>query len=490
MERDMKACSPVDEIYSTNYKMVMTLGRGHFAEVKLACHIPTVNCVAVKILRKNKENASFMAKTRDSTYMVMELASEGELRMHILEWGSLPDQETQRWFSQILCAVQYCHSNSIVHRDIKAENILVDGRGNAKLSNLGLAVKVQPGERIVDFHGTLPYCAPKLFGTEPYDGYPIGSWSLGVLLFIMVSGDFPFGASPPAEVRRQVLAANISIPSYISLDIFTVIIELLIIHPGRRPTADQIMEGWRTSEPVFPTFDFPPEPQEEEEEEEKISKQGGRRHSMPAILCCQPKKTRPQHLSNQGSDVDDSLLSSNLDISEKLTYSKMGLYGSLAVDSQPSSPLRPHQGVTANHTDEGTSCCLSSLETNISWDVSQGVTPRGSFIGDMSSEVNSTAGQPQSATTSFPRSCCLGWKGVKKTMMNCLRCLCCCLPPEGDAPPLVTTRLQGTMGSATEAGTSESLDSGSRGFHLCSQDERMFRHAVLTSALSDLCATV
>ena len=70
-------------------------------------------------------------------------------------------------FSQVLRAVQYCHSSSIVHTDIKADKILVDGRANAKLGVFRLAIKLQPGDMLMGFCGTLPYCAPEVFGVEP-----------------------------------------------------------------------------------------------------------------------------------------------------------------------------------------------------------------------------------------------------------------------------------------------------------------------------------
>ncbi|XP_040593244.1 sperm motility kinase X-like [Mesocricetus auratus] len=250
-----------EESFMTDYKMMMTLGWGHFSEVKLAFHIPTVTCVAVKVLI-NKKNASLVNRevnimkslkhqnfikllhvlqSRETTFLVMEYASEGDLLRHILEVGSLEEREARQLFSQILLAVEYCHSNRIAHRDIKANNILLDSRGDAKLCDFGLAANVTPGQLLKDFCGTLLYCAPELFAEEAYDAYATDMWSLGVLLFLMVVGRFPFQASSSEGVRRQILAANFSIPQHVSMDIFNVIVELLMINPSRRPTIDQIM---------------------------------------------------------------------------------------------------------------------------------------------------------------------------------------------------------------------------------------------------------
>ncbi|XP_060239383.1 sperm motility kinase X-like [Meriones unguiculatus] len=152
-------------------------------------------------------------ETEEITYLVMEHASEGELLRRILERGSLPECEAERIFTQVVHAVNYCHNNQVVHRDIKATNILMDCRGNAKLIDFSLAVKVTPGQKLRGFCGTLPYCAPELFAPGEYDAYPIDMWCLGILLFLM----------------------------HVSIDIFNVILELLIINPGRRPTIKDIM---------------------------------------------------------------------------------------------------------------------------------------------------------------------------------------------------------------------------------------------------------
>ncbi|XP_060239371.1 sperm motility kinase X-like [Meriones unguiculatus] len=262
LRQDMEACSSVEDPFNTDYRMMRTLGHGHFSEVKLAFHVPTVTCVAVKLLRnKKKYNSIFnseisvmksmnhpniiklfhVIETEEITYLVMEHASEGELLRRILERGSLPECEAERIFTQVVHAVNYCHNNQVVHRDIKATNILMDCRGNAKLIDFSLAVKVTPGQKLRGFCGTLPYCAPELFARGEYDAYPIDMWCLGILLFLMVAGHFPFQAKSVAGMRNEVTSGNFTIPKHVSIDIFNVILELLIINPGRRPTIKDIM---------------------------------------------------------------------------------------------------------------------------------------------------------------------------------------------------------------------------------------------------------
>ncbi|ERE66104.1 sperm motility kinase X-like protein, partial [Cricetulus griseus] len=261
MEQGREACFSCEESFMTDYKMMMTMGGGHFSEVKLVFHVPTVTCLTIIVLRM-KKNASLVAnevsimkslqhpniikffhvvQSRDTTYLVIEHTSQGDLLRHILELGSLKESEARRLFTQILLAMQHCHNNHIAHRDIKANNILLDCRGNAKLCDFGLAIKVTPGQKLRDIWGTLLYCAPELLVENAYDGCASGIWSLGVLLFLIVVRCFPFGASSSEGVRRQILAANFTIREHISIDIFNVIIEMLMINPDRRPTIDKIM---------------------------------------------------------------------------------------------------------------------------------------------------------------------------------------------------------------------------------------------------------
>ncbi|XP_055461456.1 sperm motility kinase-like, partial [Psammomys obesus] len=169
LKQGMEACSSVEDPFNTDYRMMMTLGHGHFSEVKLAFHVPTVTCVAVKLLRnKKKYNSIFnseisvmksmnhpniiklfhVIEKEEITYLVMEHASEGELLRRILERGSLPESEAEMIFTQVVHAVNYCHENQVVHRDIKATNILMDCRGNAKLIDFSLSVKVTPGQKL------------------------------------------------------------------------------------------------------------------------------------------------------------------------------------------------------------------------------------------------------------------------------------------------------------------------------------------------------
>ena len=98
-----------------------------------------------------------------------------------------------------------------------------------------------PGQKLGDFCGTLLYCALELLVERAYNICATDIWSLGVLLFLMVIGHFPFRASSLEGVRHQILSANFRIPQDVSIDIFKVIVKKLMINQERKPTIDHIM---------------------------------------------------------------------------------------------------------------------------------------------------------------------------------------------------------------------------------------------------------
>lgn len=256
MQLNLEASSSEEVTLSDHYMIVRTLGKGSFAEVKLACHLHTGVWVAVKVLERDEKNDSVIMteidiiksldhpnivklfhiiETREHTYMVMEHAAGGDLVSHIEKVGCLQEEETQRIFRQMVCAVSYCHENSIAHRDIKPDNILLDGRGSVKLCDFGLATKVTSGQRFKGFCGTLEYCAPEIFTEVEYDAQANDIWSMGVVLYTMVTGRFPFEAKTYSQMKERMLNPEYSIPSTLSQNIANLIVQLFTVDPEQRP---------------------------------------------------------------------------------------------------------------------------------------------------------------------------------------------------------------------------------------------------------------
>ncbi|XP_027290000.1 sperm motility kinase-like [Cricetulus griseus] len=216
IQLDLKASASEEETLSDHYVILRSLGKGNFAEVKLAYHLHTEVQVAVKVLHNGTNNdfsinteidmyktlnhpyiikLFHIINTKEYTYMVLEHAARGDLVSYIGRVGRLQEEQARHIFTQLVCAVHYCHDNGIAHRDIKLDNILLDDKGSIKLCDFGLATRITLGQGTKGFCGTLEYCAPELFSGKEYDAKAVDIWSLGVVLYTTVTAFFPFSAN-------------------------------------------------------------------------------------------------------------------------------------------------------------------------------------------------------------------------------------------------------------------------------------------------------
>lgn len=104
----------------------------------------------------------------------------------------MKEKEARVKFRQIVSAIEYCHRMHVVHRDLKAENLLLDQDFNIKIADFGFANRFQLGEKLGTFCGSPPYAAPELFLGRKYDGPEVDVWSLGVILYTLTTGSLPF----------------------------------------------------------------------------------------------------------------------------------------------------------------------------------------------------------------------------------------------------------------------------------------------------------
>ncbi|XP_009279142.1 PREDICTED: MAP/microtubule affinity-regulating kinase 3 isoform X3 [Phaethon lepturus] len=181
-------------------------------------------------------------ETEKTLYLIMEYASGGEVFDYLVAHGRMKEKEARAKFRQIVSAVQYCHQKHIVHRDLKAENLLLDADMNIKIADFGFSNEFTVGNKLDTFCGSPPYAAPELFQGKKYDGPEVDVWSLGVILYTLVSGSLPFDGQNLKELRERVLRGKYRIPFYMSTDCENLLKRFLVLNPTKRGTLEQIMK--------------------------------------------------------------------------------------------------------------------------------------------------------------------------------------------------------------------------------------------------------
>uniref|UniRef100_A0A8C5FVM3 non-specific serine/threonine protein kinase n=1 Tax=Gadus morhua TaxID=8049 RepID=A0A8C5FVM3_GADMO len=243
-----------------NYRLLKTIGKGNFAKVKLARHILTGKEVRpwgsdgrgsllfreVRIMKglnhPNIVQLFEVIETDKTLYLIMEYASGGEVFDYLVSNGRMKEIEARAKFRQIVSAVHYCHQKYIVHRDLKAENLLLDADANIKIADFGFSNEFTLGNKLDTFCGSPPYAAPELFQGKKYDGPEVDVWSLGVILYTLVSGSLPFDGQNLKELRERVLRGKYRVPFYMSTDCEGILRRFLVLNPTKRCTLDQVMK--------------------------------------------------------------------------------------------------------------------------------------------------------------------------------------------------------------------------------------------------------
>ncbi|XP_061742001.1 MAP/microtubule affinity-regulating kinase 3-like isoform X10 [Nerophis ophidion] len=357
-----------------NYRLLKTIGKGNFAKVKLARHILTGREVAIKIIDKTQLNPNSLQKlfrevrimkilnhpnivklfevieTERTLYLVMEYASGGEVFDYLVAHGRMKEKEARAKFRQIVSAVQYCHQKHIVHRDLKAENLLLDADMNIKIADFGFSNEFTLGNKLDTFCGSPPYAAPELFQGKKYDGPEVDVWSLGVILYTLVSGSLPFDGQNLKELRERVLRGKYRIPFYMSTDCENLLKRFLVLNPAKRGTLEQIMRD-RWINAGFEEDELKPyvEPELDITDQKRIDVMVGMGYNMDEIQESLAKMKYDEItatyllLGRKASELDpsESASSSNLSLAKSRPNSEL--------NGQSPSHLKVQRSVSSNH---------------------------------------------------------------------------------------------------------------------------------------------
>ena len=174
--------------------------------------------------------------------LVMELIRGIDLFDHIKDRKRLKEPEARRIFTQVLSIVRECHNRHIVHRDIKDENIILEGvTRRVRLIDFGASKFFNENSHFRDFEGTLHYAPPEWILRRPYDAEPSTVWQLGTLLFAMLNGH------PPFEHKQEIFHRPVQWLQPGSASARELVSRCLNIEPATRPSLAQIAtDAWVT----------------------------------------------------------------------------------------------------------------------------------------------------------------------------------------------------------------------------------------------------
>jgi len=228
----------------TSYTFLKVLGKGSFGKVLLAETKSNKKIVAIKVLKKDvlvedddvecamaeKSVLSIAYKCKylsamiacfqsaDRLYYVMEFVSGGDLLFQIQRARRFSVEQSQFYTGEIILGLLYLHGAKIIYRDLKLDNVMLDGEGHIKIADFGMC-KEGVDQNVestlcTTFCGTPDYIAPEIINEEPY-GASVDWWAMGVLLYEMVIGQPPFDAQTEDELFALILRDTVLFPTWV-----------------------------------------------------------------------------------------------------------------------------------------------------------------------------------------------------------------------------------------------------------------------------------
>ncbi|KZT30084.1 Pkinase-domain-containing protein [Neolentinus lepideus HHB14362 ss-1] len=281
-----------------DYTLSKTLGAGSMGKVKLAHHNVTGEKFAVKILPRaspsgttngasgeaaakqaNKDASKEIRTLREAAlsmllhhpyicgmremivhqhhyYMVQEYVNGGQMLDYIISHGRLRERVARKFARQIGSALEYCHRNNVVHRDLKIENILISHTGNIKIIDFGLSNLYDPGHHLGTFCGSLYFAAPELLNAKVYTGPEVDVWSFGVVLYVLVCGKVPFDDQSMPALHAKIKRGLVEYPVWLSAECKHLLSRMLVTNPtARAPLSEVMSHPW-----MVRGFPGPPDP--------------------------------------------------------------------------------------------------------------------------------------------------------------------------------------------------------------------------------------
>jgi serine/threonine protein kinase len=174
-------------------------------------------------------------------YLVMDYCPGGELLHYLGRNGRLPEPLAALVCGQIVAAIAHCHRSGVAHRDIKLENVMFTEFPRLKVGDFGLCGFISQGKLFDTFCGTPCYAAPECLRRCQYDGKLSDVWSLGVLLYTMVVGSFPWDPANVPVMVNAIVSGTYTVPPHVSPGCRNLIEGMLHVDPLTRFNTNQIV---------------------------------------------------------------------------------------------------------------------------------------------------------------------------------------------------------------------------------------------------------
>ncbi|NWS52729.1 TSSK3 kinase, partial [Chunga burmeisteri] len=229
-------------LLANGYQLGRTIGEGTYSKVKEAFSQKHQKKVAIKIIDKKECSEDFIQRflpqelqivtrlhhrniirvhkilecAEGKICLVMELA-DGDIFDYVLHEGPLPERHARALFRQLVEAIRYCHANGVAHRDLKCENVLLQGH-TLKLADFGFA-KLLPRDRRElsrTFCGSTAYTAPEVLHGVPHESRKSDVWSMGVILYVLLCACLPFDDTDIPKMLHQQ-QKGVSVPRHLGI---------------------------------------------------------------------------------------------------------------------------------------------------------------------------------------------------------------------------------------------------------------------------------
>ncbi|ETS78192.1 hypothetical protein PFICI_10254 [Pestalotiopsis fici W106-1] len=188
-----------------------------------------------------------VVRTNHHWYMLFEYVNGGQMLDYIISHGKLKDKQARKFSRQIASALDYCHRNSIVHRDLKIENILIAKTGDIKIIDFGLSNLFAPRGHLKTFCGSLYFAAPELLQARAYTGPEVDVWSFGIVLYVLVCGKVPFDDQSMPALHAKIKKGLVDYPSWLSTECRHLLSRMLVTDPKARATMHEVLNHpWMT----------------------------------------------------------------------------------------------------------------------------------------------------------------------------------------------------------------------------------------------------